>query len=192
MRPLAIFSVVLCLSTSSAESAERYLVATRAAARQTPLRMLRDGSEVRAHSVRTFEAVHAFAADLTPSEAAEMKASSEVRYIAPVVPRRALDMTPPRKSTDGSPYELMQTVPYGVAMVDAPKLWRLSRGANINVAVLDTGIDPNHPDLAANFAGGFNTFDGAAAAVEQGPRSPRARLRRKHHRRTRLGPQKEE
>ena len=166
MRPLTVFSVVLCLFASSAESAQRYLVATRAAARQTPLRMLRDGTEVRVHGVRSFEAVDGFAADLTPSEVAQLKASPEVRYIAPVVPRRALDMPASRKSDEGSTYALMQTLPYGVAMIDAPELWRVTRGASINVAVMDTGIDPKHPDLAANFAGGFNTFDDSSSPID--------------------------
>ena len=42
------------------------------------------------------------------------------------------------------------------ADVDAPEAWAITTGAstNIKVAIIDSGIDYNHPDLAANYAGG--------------------------------------
>jgi subtilisin len=51
-----------------------------------------------------------------------------------------------------------QTVPTGVERVRA--LGKSNKGAGVNVAVLDTGIDTSHPDLAANIAGGVNCADG--------------------------------
>jgi subtilisin family serine protease len=36
------------------------------------------------------------------------------------------------------------------ADIDAPEAWAITRDSNIIVAVIDTGIDYNHPDLAAN------------------------------------------
>lgn len=50
------------------------------------------------------------------------------------------------------------------ADIDAPEAWAMSaRGFNVTVAVIDSGIDYNHPDLAANYAGGddfvFNDGD---------------------------------
>jgi subtilisin family serine protease len=36
----------------------------------------------------------------------------------------------------------------------------------INVAVIDTGIDPTHPDLKDNYAGGFNTFDATLSPAD--------------------------
>lgn len=35
----------------------------------------------------------------------------------------------------------------------------LSTNGNIKVAILDSGIDINHPDLKKNIKGGFNAFD---------------------------------
>jgi len=40
------------------------------------------------------------------------------------------------------------------ADIDAPEAWAMSTGTPVTVAVIDTGIDYTHPDLAANFAGG--------------------------------------
>ena len=41
------------------------------------------------------------------------------------------------------------------ADIDAPGAWEISRGNNnVTVAVIDSGIDYTHPDLAAHFAGG--------------------------------------
>lgn len=48
-------------------------------------------------------------------------------------------------------------VPWGVARVNAPAAWASNQGANVKVAVIDTGIDPNHPDLTV--AGGMNAID---------------------------------
>ena len=39
---------------------------------------------------------------------------------------------------------------WGLANVKAPQAWRVTRGAGARVAVVDTGADFNHPDLAAN------------------------------------------
>jgi subtilisin family serine protease len=41
------------------------------------------------------------------------------------------------------------------ADIDAPGAWEISKGNNnVTVAVIDSGIDYTHPDLAAHFAGG--------------------------------------
>lgn len=54
-----------------------------------------------------------------------------------------------------------QQVPWGLARLRAPEAWPASVGAGVKVAVLDTGVDPAHPDLAANVKGGVNTISPA-------------------------------
>jgi subtilisin len=51
---------------------------------------------------------------------------------------------------------LEETVPWGVGAVKAPAAWEGSQGKVIKVAVVDTGIDGTHPDLAANYKGGMS------------------------------------
>jgi subtilisin len=56
-------------------------------------------------------------------------------------------------------YALAQTLPWGVDRIDADLAWPAGNtGKGVKVAVLDTGITSNHPDLAV--AGGVN-FVGA-------------------------------
>src|SRR3954468_2669962 len=48
-------------------------------------------------------------------------------------------------------------IPWGVKMVQAPEMWEKStKGEGVVVAILDTGIDKEHPDLKENIIGGRN------------------------------------
>ena len=62
-------------------------------------------------------------------------------------------------------------LPWGVRRVNAAAAWSSTQGEGVKVAVIDTGIDPTHPDLRPNLAGGFNALDPAkpgAWADDQG------------------------
>lgn len=52
-----------------------------------------------------------------------------------------------------------EILPWGVDRIDAEKVWGITTGDPIKVAVLDTGIDIYHPDLRANLKGGVNTIN---------------------------------
>lgn len=67
-----------------------------------------------------------------------------------------------------------QKVDWGVSLVQAPEIWSLTKGDGMKIAVLDTGIDHQHPDLQANFVKGvnFTTADTADHMDRQGHGKP--------------------
>jgi subtilisin len=67
---------------------------------------------------------------------------------------------------EGQPAVLAETVPTGIAQIKAPAAWDTTRGKGIKVAVLDTGIDFNHPDLAANYKGGVSFVSGESSPMD--------------------------
>ena len=160
-KPFAFLLAIALAVPAVAAPAKRYLVATKRPVRQAPLQLLRDGDEVIEHKVHRFESVAAFAANLTDDEAAELRKSAEVRSITEVVERHLLDIAHGAKlASDASHYDAVQTIPYGIDLVRAREVWPVTRGGGglINIAVLDTGFDRHHPDLFANYAGGYNTL----------------------------------
>ena len=53
-----------------------------------------------------------------------------------------------------------------LAKIGAPTAWDTATGSNIIVAILDTGVDGSHPDLAAQMVAGWNAFDNNADSAD--------------------------
>ncbi len=57
-------------------------------------------------------------------------------------------------------------LPWGVKRVNAAGAWGAATGAGVKVAIIDTGVDYTHPDLAAHYTGGYNAVDTAAQPMD--------------------------
>ncbi len=100
-----------------------------------------------------YKLIPAFAAELTADQLASLKS-------------RAAGLI---SVEEDATYHAMgggtQVTPYGIDMVGAPAAWATTKGAGAKVAMLDTGIDLNHPDhgnviLTTSFIDGETVADG--------------------------------
>src|SRR5260221_9727569 len=149
-RTLLAAAMLLVPSLLLADGTARpYIVGTRHPARDAVKRILSDDLAPRAgRDVEAFDIIDAFAANLTDDEVTALRRSPNVSYVEPDVESHALSF-PRNIATTQTRNMTGQTTPYGVSLVHADSVWSASatRGAGINVAVLDTGIDLSHPDL---------------------------------------------
>lgn len=106
-----------------------------------------------------FSYLDSFAADLTDDEAAALRLQADVKFVEAALPVHAYEtVTPhaPFKPAVETRNPAVQTTPWGIPAVHATDAWTVTRGAGVNVAIIDTGIDYNHPDLKDQYAGGYN------------------------------------
>jgi Peptidase inhibitor I9 len=159
MKRLLLLSLLVVPSLFAAET-HRYIVATTHSPRSMTFHVLSAG-EFGARNVRTFDAIDGFAVDLTDAEAEEMRKSSGVRYVSRTIEIHAVgNAAPPRRAphAEAAPLRAKQTIPPNIDLLHAREVWPLTRGGNVNIVIADTGVDLAHADLAANIAGGYNTF----------------------------------
>lgn len=69
------------------------------------------------------------------------------------------DMLLPPSLTSNDPYFPYQ---WHLTKMQAPGAWDVSLGAGVTVAILDTGVDATHPDLAGQLVAGWNMYDNNA------------------------------
>jgi subtilisin family serine protease len=55
--------------------------------------------------------------------------------------------------------EAIQKAGWNITAFDLPNLWKKSKGEGVKIAVLDTGVDLDHPDLDKNLLPGKNFID---------------------------------
>ena len=113
----------------------------------------------------------------TPAAILALAARPEVAHITPdpdpnapivLLDDHAADNTQSYKTASQSPWAVelpallgpASTLPEpNVALVNAPALWGMGyTGQGVVVASLDTGVDVSHPDLAASYRGGANSW----------------------------------
>ena len=81
-------------------------------------------------------------------------ATSAFVVLSTTVLALALDSTTSFAATGGDPLLDQQ---WGLTAIGAPSVWKITRGAGITVAVIDSGSGP-HPDLDANLDAGRTMF----------------------------------
>jgi serine protease len=147
IRTIAAAAIILVSTALSAGDAQRYLIATK--------RPLGNGAlagivkDARAGNVRAFRTFTGFAATLTAAQVTALRESTDIRWIEPVIERHAAAT---ERNRNG------QTIPYGIDAVHAREAWAGRMVGNVNVAVLDTGIDFRHDELSAIYKGGYNVW----------------------------------
>lgn len=88
-----------------------------------------------------YKYVPAVAADLPEQAIENLKKNPNIAYIEPDYEVEALG----------------ETVPWGITKIEAPVVHASgNKGSGVNVAIIDTGIDYTHPDLAGNYIGGYD------------------------------------
>src|SRR5687768_1280602 len=157
----ALGALVLVASVSASNAAPgRYIVVYERAVdrpgRETDRRERAVGFE---SEHRYSSALEGFSADLTEGQAAELRADPEV---AQVVPDRVV-----QASAALAPGE---TIPTGVRRIGAAAPGAgANDAAGVGIAVLDTGVDLAHPDLAASVVDGIDCVaPGTSAQDENG------------------------
>ncbi|MDH4117049.1 MAG: S8 family peptidase [Acidimicrobiia bacterium] len=90
-------------------------------------------------------------ADLTDEQIAALEKAADVATVEEDGEMYAFG---PQLAVEGEPSLDEETIPSGINLIKAPPAWPCSEGKAIKVAVLDTGIDYSHPDLAVNYRGG--------------------------------------
>ena len=147
--------------------------------REAVLVRFRSGSRVSASSVRSlgqvkarFHSLPAVATRVTPEERARLAADPDVERIEPDLELRPLGL--PRLSpmallaapgTTGSVDEYTEAL----RLVQAPQVWDANEdgvldtgaptGERIKVCVIDSGIDPRHPEVASAYKAGRDFVD---------------------------------
>lgn len=159
MNRFAVAVIAFLVTTSAlAADTQRYLVATKRPFRAGALEAVRRAAvDIEPRDVTGFETFNGFAADLTAEEVETLRLSGEVRWVEPVVARYAFDVD---RNLVG------QTIPSGIDAISARQAAAGVRQGVVNVAVIDTGIDYDHPELKAIYAGGFNAFDEKVSAKD--------------------------
>jgi len=105
-------------------------------------------------------------AQLTDGEIAALRQNDNVALVEDDAPCYALGGPFDHLAVENQPSPLSETIPAGVQQVNAPQAWNYSQGKGIRVAVVDTGIDFNHPDLHPNYVGGASFVPGAATPMD--------------------------
>lgn len=112
------------------------------------------------HVVYEFKLIPAVVVDVPANAVGKLKKMPGVERVE--FDHQAVLFGKPPWAGGGGGTQPAQTIPWGIERVKAPSVWSTTDGSVgvIQVAVLDTGVDYDHPDLANNIAWCVSTLRG--------------------------------
>lgn len=87
-------------------------------------------------------------------------AKKNKKYLCKLLPHKIEDVL--------SVMDASQKFGWSITAFDLPKTWEATQGEGVKVAVLDTGIDLNHPDLKENILPGINIINPKKSPQDDG------------------------
>ena len=96
------------------------------------------------------------------SVATVVRALEGDRLVASAQPNYLFTLQEGEPKSEGDPAQ------YELAKLHLPQAHALARGDNVLVAVIDSGIDPNHPELAGSIAESFDALTSSAGPHKHG------------------------
>lgn len=145
-----IIGVVACLMASNvgANGLERYVITIQGPVEQN----IKAAGGMVDHS---FSIISAVAVRIPEAAIPGILKNPNVVSIEPDILLHATKK-PPWAGGGGDTEQPAQVLEWGVDRIDAELTWNAATGYGVRVAIIDTGIDKDHPDLIDNLMGGVN------------------------------------
>jgi subtilisin family serine protease len=93
---------------------------------------------------------------LLPDRASERALEERIGVLRVEEDAQVKALAKPPWAGGGNSTQPPQVLEWNIDRIDAELAWNTSRGTSVKVAIIDTGIDKDHPDLMANLKGGIN------------------------------------
>jgi subtilisin family serine protease len=147
------FFVLGALGFSSVGFAGQYIVQFRSHDKaRVEQEVVRAGGQV----LRSMEHLTALVVNLPEQAASRMASRMSGVEITPDITLSISRGSGKPSGDGGTSVPPPQEVPWGISRTRAQEVHSLTKGDGVRVCVVDTGVQPNHPDLAANIVGGRN------------------------------------
>ena len=119
--------------------------------------------------IKRLKLINSQAVHMPPGVEKLLKRKNEIlRIDEDLVITAVAKKTEPKEKRPHPPPKLPERLPWGIQRIYADQVWEVTTGSLIKVAILDTGIDLDHPDLWSNIKGGINIIKPHKSADDDG------------------------